>query len=49
MDADLAIWISECLLEVDGVMTDWRAIKKYGDDYEVDHQMSRMSRNKKED
>jgi len=34
MKSEQAIWISDCLKEVDGIKTDWRAIKKFADDWE---------------
>ena len=35
MDSNIAIWLSECLKEVDGINVDWRALKKYAEDYHV--------------
>jgi len=34
MKSKLAVWLSECLEEVEGVKVEWRAIKKFADDWE---------------
>jgi len=34
--ADLAIYISECLRDVDNVNVEWRVIKAYMDNFEED-------------
>jgi len=34
MKSDLAIYIRDCLKEVDKINIDWRVIQKYADDWE---------------
>lgn len=36
MKSELAIYLSDCLKEVDGIYIHWRIIKAYGDNFETD-------------
>ena len=42
MDSDLAIFISQCLKEVDRVKIHWRVIKAYSDDWDEFKKSSRQ-------
>jgi len=42
MDSDLAIFISQCLKEVDKIKIHWRVIKAYGDDWDEFRKSSRQ-------
>ena len=35
MESNKAVWMSEVLKEFEGVNVDWRALKKYAEDYDV--------------